>query len=424
VTDTVTDPMAAYRSAVNPLRCDLIDQLEWPGGYVAAEGSYVTADSGEQYLDMIAEYGAAVLGHRHPRVMAALGDALRSGSPFIVPIGVPALAGELALRLCALAGGRLERAYFCTGGSEAVESAMKFALAATGRPEFAAFAGGYHGLTPGPLALAGHDHWRSPLPGWAPPGRHQLPFGDVAAVRQLLAARPVAAVLVEPVQGIGGARPWPDDALRALANCCAEHGTLLICDEVLTGLGRTGTWFAYQQAGIEPDIVVTSKALSGGAVPVAAVLMSRAVHESVYASPAAATIHSSTFEGHLLGMTAGLAVLDVLAEDGLLARATALGARLRAGLEALRGPRAVTGVRGRGLLLAFQVAGIDVPGDPDGAGTCMDLLMSRGVLAYQAAHDPTWLKLTPPLTLTDAQAEEFLAAVRDTLAVLAGYHDG
>jgi ornithine--oxo-acid transaminase len=420
----MTDTVGAYRTAVNPLRCDVIEELDWPSSYTGAEGAYVTADGDQRYLDMIAEFGAAVLGHRHPRVVRALSDALHGGSPFIVPIGVPALAGELAQRLCELAGGRIERAYFCTGGSEAVENAMKFAVAASGgRSEFVSFEGGYHGLTPGPLALAGHDYWRTPLPGWSPPGRHRVPFGDVAAVERVLAGREVAAVLVEPVQGIGGARPWPDDALRSLAERCAAHGTLLICDEVLTGLGRTGSWFAFQQAGIDPDIVVTSKALSGGVVPVAAVLMSRAVHESVYASPAAATVHSSTFEGHLLGMAAGLAVLEVLAEQDLLARAASLGERLRSGLEELKGARAVTGVRGRGLLLAFQVAGIDAPDDPDGAGTCMDLLMSRGVLVYQAAHDPTWLKLTPPLTLTDAQADEFLGAVRDSLADLSAYHE-
>jgi ornithine--oxo-acid transaminase len=418
---TVQDTAAAaYAQAVNPLRYEIAAELEWPLGYASACGEHLTATDGRRFLDLVAEYGAATLGHRHPAVVAALSAALRGGPPFVVPIGLPGLAGELARRLCQLAGPPLERAYFCTGGAEAIESAMKFAMAATGRTGFASFTGAFHGLTPGALSLAGASYWRQPLPGWSPAGRHQVPFGDVAALERVLAAGGVAAVVVECVQGLGGVRGWPAADLRALARCCAAHGTLLIADEVLTGIGRTGRWFAFHHAGIQPDIAVVSKGLTGGAVPVAAVLMSRPVHESVYAALELANVHSSTFEGHLLGMTAGLAVLDVIEEQGLVGRAAALGARLRGELEKLRAQWPVlTGVRGHGLMIAFQVSGLAGDGGVDDAAACMELLMDRGVLVYPAAHDPSWLKLTPPLTLSEEAVATFLAALHDSLRELA-----
>lgn len=410
------DPVEAYREAVNPFRYEIAEELGWPLSYSDAAGEHLTSSDGRRFLDLIAEYGAATLGHRHPKVVAALAAALRGGSPCVVPIGLPDSAGLLARRLIELAGPPLERVYFCTGGAEAIESAMKFALAATGRQEFASFTGAFHGLTLGALSLAGNDYWREPLPRWSPAGRHQVPFGDVAALDRILGRHDIAAVVVESIQGLGGVRAWPPDDLREVARRCAAHGAMLITDEVLTGIGRTGRWFAFQHAGIEPDLVVVSKGLTGGLVPVSAVLMSRAVHESVYSSIELANVHSSTFEGHLLGMVAGLTVLDVIEQEGLVGRAAATGARLRFGLEALQAERiGLTGVRGHGLLIAFQIEGTEGPTDPDRAATCMELLMDRGILVYPAAHDPSWLKLTPPLNLSDASVTHFLAALRESL---------
>ena len=324
------------------------------------------------------------------------------------------------MRLCALAGGGLERAYFCTGGSEAVENAMKFAMAATGRQGFVAFGEGFHGFTPGPLPLAGHDYWRRPVPHWTPEGRHRVPFGDVAALEKVLAAEEVAAVLLEPVQGLGGARTWDPAALREVARVCRAHGTLLVCDEILTGIGRTGRWFGFQHSGVEPDLVTVSKGLSGGMVPVAAVLMTGDVHRAVYKSTASAYIHNSTFEGHLLGMTAGLAVLDVIERESLLDHVDEVGALLRSRVEELVAEDiGVRAVRGLGLLLAIRIEGLSAPDAPDGAAACVDLLIERGVLLESAAHAQDWLRLTPPLNLSRDAVEVFVAALRDSALALA-----
>jgi acetylornithine/succinyldiaminopimelate/putrescine aminotransferase len=254
------------------------------------------------------------------------------------------------------------------------------------------------------------------------PGRFQIPFEDVERVEDVLDRTPVAAVVVEPVQGIGGARPWAPDRLRALLECCRSHGTLVIVDEVLTGVGRTGDWFAFQHAGIEPDVVVTSKGLTGGIVPVAAVLMTERVHRSVYSSMERAMAHQVTFEAHLLGMSVATAVLDVVETGGLVDRAAAVGVRLRAVLDDMRSAgRGIIGVRGRGLLVAFQVAPTGDPSAAEDAALCMELLMERGVLVYPPAHAPGWLKLTPPLTMSDASVEAFRSALEDALKELTDY---
>lgn len=201
---------------------------------------------------------------------------------------------------------------------------------------------------------------------------------------------------------------------------CRASGTLLIADEILTGIGRTGSWFAFHHAGIEPDIVVVSKGLSGGMIPVAAVLMTRAVHESVYSTPARAFVHTSTFQGHLLGMVAGLTVLDVIADEDILGRTVRTGELLRSELEKLRAEGVgLRGVRGRGLLLAAAIDGISDPYSPDGAAACVQALHRRGVLVESAAHDQCWLRINPPLTLSAESVAWFTGALRDSLAELA-----
>lgn len=414
------DPIEAYRFAVNPFQVDVLDQLGFLRTFVAADGAHVTDADGRRYLDMCAEHGAATLGHRHPRVVEALTEAVRRGSPFIIPLGLSNQAGPLAERLCALAGEWLRRVYFCTGGSEAIDNAMKFAMAATGREGFVGFSGAFHGLTCGPLPLIGHEFWRRPLPHWSPAGRFTVPFGDVEQLEKTLASESVAAVIVEAVQGAGGARTWTPADLQRVARACAAHGALLIADEVLTGVGRTGRWFAFQHAGVEPDIVVVSKGLSGGMIPVAAVLMTRTVHESVYSSPARAFVHSSTFQGHLLGMVAGQAVLDVVTEEGLVERAEATGQQLRSRFEQVRAEGIGLGrVRGEGLLLGVEIEGIAGVHAPDGAAACVKALHERGVLVEVAAHDQSWLRLNPPLNLTDEAVEEFVDALRASLNQIA-----
>jgi acetylornithine/succinyldiaminopimelate/putrescine aminotransferase len=306
-----------------------------------------------------------------------------------------------------LAGANLKKVYFGNSGSEGVEAALKFAMAFTGRGKFIAFEGAFHGFTLGALALAGSEGLKRPFPTFAIEAV-QVPFGDLEAVEQQLRGGDVAGVVLEPVQGMTGAKGWESEDLLALQALCRRYGTAVILDEVLTGIGRTGKWFAFQHAaGFEPDIVVVSKGLTGGAVPVSATLMTDEIYDAVFRGLGRAEIHASTFEAHLLGAAAGSAVIEVIKEEGLLEQVNAMSARIVAGLRGMGS--AVTDVRGLGLMLSF---GVDDSFDHDkeiwGAPGLRGRLLAEGVLTTVAAQDITRINLLPPFTLKNADGELFL----------------
>jgi acetylornithine/succinyldiaminopimelate/putrescine aminotransferase len=409
-------PVEAYRRAVNPRKAEVLESLGWLNTFPQAQGSWLRDARGRRFLDMVAGFGAIGLGHRHPRVMRALQEALGAeGGPFTVPVGLLTAQGELAARLCGLAGGGLRKVFFGNSGTEGIELALKLAMAATGRSHFITAERGYHGLTLGAMSVMGYDSWLEPLPARAFPAQ-RVAVGDVDAVASAMQRAAVAAVVIEVVQGLGGGHSWEASELRMLAALCRKRGALLIVDEVLTGIGRTGSWFAFQEAGIEPSVVVTSKGLTAGVVPLCAVMMSDDAYDGLFSGPARAMIHSSTFEGNLLAMTSGLTCLRVIEREGVLDNVRALGRRLRTGLEALMGePIGVRSVRGRGLLLAVEVEGLDQPDDAYGGVACCQELYKRGVIAYTAGHAPNCVKLTPPLTLSEAEVDTFLDRLHSAL---------
>lgn len=403
----------AYRRAVHPARLEMLEAAGGPLVFERAEGSWVEA-GGRRFLDLGCGYGTATLGHHPPRVMAALHDALASAEPFTHPAGISPPAARLAGKLCTLAGAGLRKVYFGNSGTEGIEAALKLALAKTSRDAFVCFTEAFHGFSLGALSLCGAEAWRSPFPA---PGVTALraPFADVGAVDSWLGARPIAAVVVEVVQGMAGARAWPVERLREVADLCHRHGALLIVDEVLTGAGRTGKWFAFQHAGIEPDVVVASKGLTGGAVPFSAVLMTDDVYWAVYGGRPG--IHSSTFEANLLAMTAGLSVIEAVEEEGLLQRVAELARTFERRLGELRdGGSGITGVRVNGLLIGVRVGKEVREGELWGAPALQQRLLDRDVLVKVAPQAPSWLQLTPPFTLSDAEVEFFCERLEAALA--------
>jgi len=404
-----------YGRFVGPHRVEQFEQLGWTEDFVRAQGCSLVDAENRAFLDMMAGFGAATVGHHHPVVDRSLTEALASLLPHTLPAGIPHQVGALAEALCERAGGGLRKVYFGNSGAEGIEAALKFALACTGRRSFLCFEGGYHGLTLGALSVMGGGVWRTPFP-QLPVQAQVVAFEALDAVERHLAGGDVAAVVLEVVQGVNGARAWSSEKLRQLAELCHRAGTLLVVDEVLTGIGRTGQWFAYQEAGeaVRPDIVVVSKGLSGGAIPVGAVLMTEEVFRGVFGPPGRASIHGSTFSGNLLAMVAGLSVLQVIEEEGLLERAARLGARLVAGLESLRHEGiAVREVRGRGLIVGARIVGLHTPEDAMGAWACCQGLRDLGVITTLAGHAPSFLKLTPPLTITEAEIDLFLERLRE-----------
>jgi acetylornithine/N-succinyldiaminopimelate aminotransferase len=365
---------------------------------VRGEGCYVWDADGRRYLDLLAGIAVNVLGHAHPFLVSAITAQLATlghvSNFFATPLQV-----ALAERLLEITGAPPGSAvFFCNSGAEAVEGAIKLSRR-TGRRGLVAAEGGFHGRTMGALALTHKPAYREPfqpLPGDVV----HVPFGDAAALAAAVDER-TAAVVLEPVQGEGGVRPAPPGYLAAARAATSEAGALLVLDEVQTGIGRTGAWLGHHLDAVggpevRPDVVTLAKGLGGG-IPIGALI--------AYGEQAATMLgpgqHGTTFGGNPVAAAAGLATLHVIERDGLLANATAVGRRLRDGVQALGHPL-VAGVRGVGLLLAVELA------RPVAAAVAADLL-DAGFIVNPVA--PEALRLAPPLILTPEQADAFVEAL-------------
>ena len=407
MSEETNDVLSDHRHYVNPGWADIVDALGLPISGLRGEGSWIVTEDGAGMLDMIACFGAAVLGHNPPVLLAAIHRALDRHSPMTAPLGVIPEAGQLASTLLSLAGHGLTKVHFASSGAEAVDTALKSAAAITGRNRFIAIKGGFHGLSIGATSLAGGGGWRAPFPDLWLPCLH-VECGDLSDLEHQLARGDVAAVFLEPVPGSDAGDGWLPEDLSNVGALCRHYGAMLIVDEVQTGLGRTGAWFAFHGAGADfhPDVVLVSKALTGGMLPVSAVLMTEAVFAAVFGSPGCAKIHGSTLAGNRLAMECGLAVLRALDDGRLIARAEAAGQRLRMGLEEKSGSGGEGRVLGRGLLLSFQ-CGKTV----EEANTNWLQMVRHGLLVSRVPHAPTFARLTPAFTISDDDIDLFLDGV-------------
>ncbi|WP_229369313.1 acetylornithine transaminase [Umezawaea beigongshangensis] len=353
------------------------------------EGAHVWDTDGNRYLDLLTGIAVNALGHAHPAVVAAVTDQIgRIGHTSNLYANRPAL--ELAERLLDLAGVDDGRVLFCNSGAEANEAALKLSRR-TGRTRVVATHGGFHGRTMGALSLTGQPAKRTPFEPLVPGVAH-IPFGDVAALEAAIDDT-TAAFVVEPIQGENGVVVPPAGYLQAARRITAEHGALLVLDEVQTGVGRTGTWFAFQQAGIVPDVVTLAKGLGGG-LPLGACI----------GFGAAGTLfepgqHGTTFGGNPVCCAAALAVLTTIAADGLIDHASAVGKEITAGVEELGHPL-VSGVRGAGLLLGVVLT------EPVAARTAA-AAQRAGYLVNPV--QPDVIRLAPPLVLDTDDAHRFVA---------------
>jgi ornithine--oxo-acid transaminase len=320
------DAMALNQRYLNRQLGRVLRTLGFDRDWREGRGPYLIDRDGDEYLDLLSGYGVFALGRNHPDIKAQLQGVLLADTPNLPQLGVSTLAGLLAEQLVLRTPSSLDAVVLTSSGTESVEAAMKLARAATGRPRVLYCERGFHGLTIGSLSVNGNDEFRerfTPLL----PGCDEIPFGDLPALKRELDRRDVAAFIVEPVQGKGVFLP-PDGYLEQAQELCRQAQTLLIVDEVQTGLGRTGRFLALEHWGIEPDLVPVSKALSGGYVPVGALLASRSVFNATFDSMERSVVHGSTFGGGDLAAAAGLATLQVMDRDGLIERAERLGALL------------------------------------------------------------------------------------------------
>ncbi|HEV3307854.1 MAG TPA: aspartate aminotransferase family protein [Candidatus Sulfotelmatobacter sp.] len=418
----------AYADHVNPQWVKLLSLLEMNVSYERCIGAELFTVGGRRITDFLSGYCVHNTGHNHPAIIAALKDELDCSGPVMLQSNVPELAGELAARLSKLAGGGLTKVFFASSGSEGVETAIKFARAQTGRVGLLSCDRAFHGLTCGALSLMNGDYWRK---GFGPllPETAVVPFGDLAALEKALATQSYAAFFVEPIQAEGGIRVPQQNYLEDAQALCQRYGSLLVADEVQTGMFRTGPFLASHHFGITPDIVVLAKALSGGLVPVSAVLMSDEIHRSVFSSFKRSIVHASTFSENSLSMRAGLATLDVLEEQRLGERATEIGIDLQEKLtSALDGYEMVKEVRGKGLLLGIEFtaprrlalrapfeAFAQIHPAMFGQILVMRLFRSANILTQICGNDFMVLKVAPPLVVTTAQVDEFVSAVHDVV---------
>src|SRR5258707_6452907 len=321
-------------------------------GFQKGQGQYLFDRDGARYLDLLSGFGVFAIDRNHAALREGLKSIRDSDLPNLVHLDVSTLAGVLAERLLEYVP-YLDKVFFANSGAETVEAAIKFARGATGRPGIVYCTHAFHGLSYGALSLTDDANFRS---GFEPllPGCTGIPFNDLAALEQALSSRQVAAFIVEPIQGKGVNLPT-DEFLPGAAALCKKYGTLLIADEIQTGMGRTGRFLAVEHWNVEPDMVLLAKALSGGHVPVGALLTRKSIFDKIFNQMDRAVIHGSTFAKNDLAMAAGIATLEVMKAERVTENAARMGERLLRGLSALcENYELLKEVRGKGLMIGVE----------------------------------------------------------------------
>jgi len=410
------DRYALHTRHLNEQMVRVLKTIGFDRAYQRGKGQYLYDREGHQYLDLLGGWGACALGRNHPAVNSVLKKVLDCDFPNLVQMDVSVLAGVLAERLLRYVP-HLEKVFFANSGTETVETSLKFARAATGRDGIVYCSHAFHGLTYGALSLNGDEIFRS---GFGPllPECIEVPFNDIVALERVLASKSIAAFIVEPIQGKGVTVP-SEDYLRSALELCRKHGTLFVADEVQTGLGRTGRFLACEHWGIEPDMVLLAKSLSGGQVPVGAVLTRKWIFDKVFDRMDRAVVHGSTFAKNDLAMAAGLATLEVIESEGLIQNAERTGARLRATFDGMiKRHELVKGVRGKGLMIGIEFgpprslalkASWNLLETANSGLFCqlivIPLMKEHRILSQVAGHGNHTIKLLPPLIISDKDCD-------------------
>lgn len=407
---------------LNPSWVKVLRILGMDHVYTRASGNYLFDREGNRYLDFHSGEGVASLGHNHPKLKKALIETIERDFPDGIQIHYHALSGLLAKALTSHLPSSLNAVFFTNSGAETVDTAMKFARASTKRSKFVSCRLSFHGLSFGPLSLIGEDDFKE---GFGPllPGCSTVPFGDLAALESALKSKDVAGFICEPIQGrtvnVPSSSYFPE-----VQRLCRKYGTLFILDEIQTGLGRTGHWFALETWGLEPDMVLVAKALSGGFVPVGAMVTRRDIYQKVLGTLDRSYTHHSTYGRNRLAMAAGLATIRIIEEEKLVENAAQVGAHLKAGLERfIEKYDMVKAVRGQGLMLGiefgppkslkFRLNWNLIHAASEGLFPqliVIPLMRDHRIITMVSGRNDV-IKFLPPLTLTLEDANYFLHAM-------------
>jgi len=402
---TIAEISRCYKEHISADLARLLRLTGFGAVEMSAEGTWVTDQTGRRYLDFSGGYGVFSLGHRHPKVIAAVKDQLDkialSSRVFFNP-----LQAKLAEKLASIAPEGLQFNFFSNSGAEAIEAALKLARLATGRTQFVSTQGSFHGKTLGSLSVSGREKYKEPFQPLIP-GCTVVPFGDLDALDEALTDQ-VAAFVLEPIQGEGGIHVASVEYLQGVRELCHQRGVLWIADEIQCGLCRTGWWFHVNKAGVAPDIMVLAKSLGGGVMPIGATLFTKQVAQAYKGRP---LLHTSTFGGNPLACRAALASLQVMEEEDLATRARESGALLSAGLRELAAefPSLIKEIRGEGLML-----GMEFHEDKYG-GSLIFEMVKRNVIAVYTLNMPRVIRFEPALNVETGEIKAALKAVRESL---------
>ncbi|MCL2647676.1 MAG: aspartate aminotransferase family protein [Phycisphaerales bacterium] len=414
---------------VNAAFVKMLKTIGFDKGYTRAQGPYLWDKDGNKYLDLLTGWGVFALGRNHPKVRNVMEQVIAKDLPNLVRMDCSLLSGLAAETLTRHASHGLASVFFTNSGTETVEGALKFARCFTKRQKIVYCDHAFHGLTTGSLSINGADFFKERF-GEFVPGAVKIPFNDIAALEQALAGKDVAAFIVEPVQG-KTCDVVTAEFMREAQRLCKASGALFICDEVQCGLGRTGKWFCFQYfEGIEPDILCVAKALSGGYVPVGAVVTRPEIMKSVFNSMERCVVHSNTFGQNDLAMAAALASLHVIEDEKLVENAAIQGEYVMRRLKEI-GQKCpfVSDVRGKGLMFGIDFArpagGFLLQQKWDalhamnfgvfGQTIIIPLLQQHRILTQVAGYHTEVIKFLPPMTVTREDMDWFITAMEDVL---------
>lgn len=423
-----TDKFDLHEQYLNNQMVRVLKTIGYDRHYTRAVGQYLYDQEGNEYLDLLSGFGVFAIGRNHPTVISALTETLTLELPNLVQLDVSILSGLLAQAILKTTPDNLTKMFFCSSGTESVEAAIKFARYTTKREKIVFCEHGYHGLTMGALSLNGEEIFRE---GFGPllPGCSAIPFNDLAALEQALSKKDVAAFIVEPIQGKGVNVP-DDNYLPEVERLCKQYGTLFIADEVQTGIGRTGKFWAIEHWNVKPDMICMAKALSGGFVPVGGVAMTSKIMDTVFNRMDRAVVHGSTFSKNNMAMAAGLATLNVMEAENLVANSATLGNDIINSLNAMSSRyEFLKEARGKGMMIAIEfmapkslslkAAWAMLEAANKGLFCQMitiPLFKEHRILTQVAGHGMNVVKLLPPLNLNTTDRNNIINAFDKTIA--------
>lgn len=415
-----------HREYLNSGFTNLIRMMNCDKVFREARGSIIKDSNGNEYIDFLGGYGSLNLGHSHPYVVESLGRLM--DKPNLVHTGLNPYPAVLAANLANVTGGILTRSFFCNSGTEAVEGALKLARAATGRKRIIYCKDSFHGKTFGALSVAGREKYKKlfePLL----PDCEEVDYGDAPSLEEKLRTEEAAAFIVEAIQGEGGVIIPPEGYLGQVRKLCTQYDTLLIMDEVQTGLGRTGRMFAYEHEGITPDVLCLAKSLGGGVMPIGAYITTDAVYQKAYGGIGECLLHTSTFGGNTYACAAAIAAIEVLCSENMPQKAEEKGKYIMGKLKPMKDKyNVIKEIRGRGLLIGIEFnaksgENSDRPGA--GAGSMANeyhaayvagrLLNEYNILTAYSTNNPGIIRLEPPLGVTANQIDLLIGAIDSTL---------